>query len=277
MQGPCKRKDSTSSSSEVSSSDQSPTHHIVKRLPTNFQIKTITRPKQVFWNVSSITSDTLFILDYKANRALGFIENHRDRLTNQHPELVRYLTDNQDKDWLIQHKILPPTYKHFRVLLLVLGEVCKIAQSDSYRGRHTLKLNELVGFKLPDFMMFKLKTFFNDLTHKSQNLLLGPSFIIANGATTFSLVPTTATTSITNADELISSTSSGVGITTTALSSATNVIATTTGVRTELPRIMQIKIAGRSSLSSSHATLSALLSSSDSAGNPGQMTIETAE
>lgn len=257
----------------MSSSDQSPTHHIIKKLPTNFQIKTIARPKQVFWNVSSITSDTLFILDFKANRALGFIENHRDRLTNQHPELVRYLTDNHDKDWLIGHKILPPSYKHFRVLLLVLGEVCKIAQSDSYRLRHTLKLNELVGFKLPDFMMFKLKTFFNDLTHKSQNLLLGPSFIIANGTTAFSLVSNAMTASITNANELISSTSTNA---TTAISSNTTLVPASTAIRNELPRIMQIKFSGRSSLSSSHATLSALLSN-DNTGHSGQITLDTVE
>lgn len=208
---------------------------------------------------------------------MGFIENHKDRLTNQHPELVRYLTDNQDKDWLIQHKILPATFKHFRVLLLVLGEVCKLAQSDSYRNRHTLKLNELVGFKLPDFMMFKLKSFFNDLTHKSQNLLLGPSFIIAKGTTAFSLVSNAMQTSISNVDELITSTSSITNLTTTAISSTTNVLPiVATGLRNELPRIMQIKIAGRNTLSSSHATLSALLSN-DNTGNVGQLTLDTSE
>lgn len=261
----------------MSSSDQSPTHHIIKKLPTNFQIKTIARPKQIFWNISSLTSDTLFILDYKANRALGFIENHIDRLTNQHPELVRYLIDSTDKDWLIQHKILPPTHKHFRVMLLVLGEVCKIAQSDSYRLRHTLRLNELVGFKLPDFMMFKLKSFFNDLTQKSQNLLVGPSFIIANGPTAFSLVSNAMAASITNADQLISSTSSNANIARTAFStSSTNIFPASMAFRNELPRIMQIKFTGRSALSSSHATLSALLSNGNTGntGNAGQLMLD---
>lgn len=187
---PYKRKDSRSSSSE-SSSDLSPTHS-AKRTPSNFQINTIGRPKQVFWNIAAITSETLFVFDFKANRALGYFE--KERLTNQHPELIRYLTDAQDKEWLIQQRLLAPSHKGFRILLLVLAEVIKIAQSDECRRRTNLKLNELTGFKVSELMLTKMKIFFNELSNKSKNLPT-TSYVFANGSITLPTLSSTNTLS----------------------------------------------------------------------------------
>lgn len=260
FQGPCKRKDSTSSSSELSSSDQSPTHQSAKRIYSNVHLKSIGRSKPLLWNAANLSTETYFVLDYKANRALGFVE--KERLTSLHPELMRYIVDADDKDWLIQHRILSPAYKHFRVLLLVLDEVNKLAQSDEYRSRSTLKLNELSGFKVADFMVQKMKIFFDDLSQKSQNLLTTPSFIITNsGTSSAALAKMSSGTSST-------STSSTIPLNVTAIS-PTHVVVVESTRQSNKPsasRSNATSSAGasvnRSSLSSSHATLSALLSNS---------------
>lgn len=190
-------------------------------------IKTIFRAKPSLWNVSSLTQDTMFVLDYKANRALGFVDNYKDRLSSQHPELMRYLTDSNDKEWLIHKRILSPSHKSFRILLLLMDDVHKIAQTNDYQSRN-LKLSELVGFKLPDFMLQKMRMFFHELNKKHRNMTMGPSIVItsANSA----LGPITI--------------SSG-------------------GIRHgQIKLVSSLSAARSSSLSSTHATLSALLSSS---------------
>lgn len=202
-------------------------------------LKSIGRSKPLLWNSAILCTDTLFVLDYKANRALGFVE--KERLTSLHPELMRYIVDGDDKEWLIQNRILSPSYKHFRVLLLVLDEVNKLAHSEEYQSRSTLKLNELSGFKVADFMVQKMKIFFDDLSQKSQNLLTTPSFIIT---TTPSATPSTSTVTI--------------PLNATAIS-PTHVVVVESHRHTNKTSRSSVS---RSSLSSSHATLSALLSNS---------------
>lgn len=231
----------------MSSSDQSPTHPSAKRMHSNVQLKSLGRSKPLLWNSANLTIDTLFVLDYKANRALGFVE--RERLTSLHPELIRYIVDGEDKEWLIQRRILPPAYKHFRVLLLVLDEVSKLAQSEEYCKRTTLKLNELTGFKVADFMVRKMKIFFDDLSQKSQNLLTTPSFIIT---TTPSDTPTTSTVTKPVNPTAISPTH--VVVVETKRSSSKSMMSRTN---------VSSNSGSRSSLSSSHATLTALLSHSN--------------
>lgn len=165
FQPPLKRKESVSSLSDLSMGSQSPTP-MIKRPAPNFQIKTITGPKPVVWNLGSLTSETLFIFDFKANRAVGYFD--RERLMNKHPELIRYLTDHQDKDWLIQQRLLSPSQRTYRIILFVLDEVVKIANSDEYRSRPNLKLNELTGFKVPEFMLQKMKNVFLRLSGKNK-------------------------------------------------------------------------------------------------------------
>lgn len=89
-------------------------------------------------------------------------------MINQHPELIRYLTDAQDKDWLIQQRLLSPSQRTYRILLFVLDEVSKIAHTDEYRLRPNSKLNELTGFKVPEFMLQKMKNVFMKLSEKNK-------------------------------------------------------------------------------------------------------------
>ncbi|KAG4073773.1 hypothetical protein HA402_000997 [Bradysia odoriphaga] len=193
----------------------------------SMQLKPVGRTKQVYWNVSTLNTETMFVLDFKANRAFGFSpELHKDRLASKHPELIRYLPDNQDKDWMIQQKILSPANKNIRFLMLVYDEVIKISQSEEYRNKPQVKINDLEGFKVPDFILQKMKIFFTELSLRSQSFLVNSQFL-------------------------------------------TNVTSTSTGNATQHQSVNQIA-RPRTSLSSSHATLSALLSSSsDSVGVSG--------
>lgn len=189
----------------------------------SMQLKPVGRTKQVYWNVSNLNTETMFVLDFKANRAFGFApELHKERLASKHPELIRYLPDNNDKDWMIQQKILSPANKNIRFLMLVYDEVMKISQSEEYRNKPQVKINELEGFKVPDFILQKMKIFFTELSLRSQSFLVNSQFLTNVSST--------------------SSTSSSGNVT----------------LHQSINQIVRPK----TSLSSSHATLSALLSSS---------------
>lgn len=195
------------------------------------------RTKQVFWNVSHLNTETLFLLDYKANRALGFADNSRERLASKHPELIRYLPDVTDKEWLCKEGFIVPANRSSRFLLLVHSEVCKIAATEEYRGK--AKLSELDGFKLPEFILQKMKIFFTELSLRSQSFLVNSH---QQQQQQQSLVATT--------QHLMSSQTTMTNTVTTS-SAASGCNSAVGGL-----------IKSRSSLSSSHATLSALLSSS---------------
>lgn len=169
------------------------------------------------------------MLDFKANKIFGFADNGKERLASKHPELIRYLPDTSDKDWLIQQKVLPSVHRTNRILLLVHDEVCKIAQTDEYRNK-LIKLNDLEGFKVPEFILQKMKTFFMELSVRSQSFLMNSQGITSSGLAqlenssgTNSTLPST----------------SGSSTATASISDSTKT---------------------KSSLSSSHATLTALLS-----------------
>ncbi|EAT48217.1 AAEL000721-PA [Aedes aegypti] len=159
---------------------------------------------------TTISPETLFIMDFKAGRALG-VPDFRDRLANKHPEILRYCPDNQDRDWLLQQKQISPLNRNGRFFLLVLDEVRKLAERNSeYSNNPYMKLSDLQGFKLTEFIYAKVQKLIKDSADSS-------------------VKPTTATPSVTTA---------------------------TTAVPNSIqprPRV--------SSLSSSHATLTALLSS----------------
>ncbi|KAJ6644619.1 Deoxynucleotidyltransferase terminal-interacting protein 1, partial [Pseudolycoriella hygida] len=82
-------------------------------IQSSIQLKPAGRAKQIYWNVSNLNTDTLFVLDFKADKAFGFSpELHKERLACKHIELIRYVPDGADKDWMIQQKILSPAHKN---------------------------------------------------------------------------------------------------------------------------------------------------------------------
>lgn len=111
---------------------------------------------------TTISPETLFILDFKAGRALG-VSDFRERLTNKHPEILRYCPDNQDRDWLLQQKQISPLNRNGRFFLLVLDEVKKLAERNAeYTNNPYIKLPELQGFKLTEFIYAKVQKLIKD-------------------------------------------------------------------------------------------------------------------
>ncbi|XP_053687167.1 deoxynucleotidyltransferase terminal-interacting protein 1 [Sabethes cyaneus] len=128
-------------------------------VPASLTYQHINRPaisnSTVF--TTTISPETLFILDFKAGRALG-VADFRDRLVNKHPEILRYCPDNQDREWLLQQKQISPLNRNGRFYLLVLDEVKKLAERNTeYSNNPYLKLSDLQGFKLTEFIYAKVQ------------------------------------------------------------------------------------------------------------------------
>lgn len=143
--------------------------------------------KQVVWNIAppSITSETLFILDSKVTQALG-ITDFREKLSGITP--FRYVVDNEDLLWLVQQKMLNNVQRIGRIYLLILSEIEKLVdQTAEYKNSPNLKLNELVGFKVPEFLYKKIQKFSSSqfllsvANPQSQNIIVPASNSMAQG------------------------------------------------------------------------------------------------
>lgn len=130
------------------------------------------KPRMIFWNTGSVTTETRFILDIQANQAFGIGYDGKDRLATKHPELIRYLPDGVDRDWLVEHKVIPSQHKNSRFLFLLYDEVIRLSQSERYCHRENLNLTSLHYFRLPKFMIDKMHIFFLDLYAKSKGMII---------------------------------------------------------------------------------------------------------
>lgn len=140
-----------------------------KRSPITFQNKCITRPGQIILSVT-LTTDTLFTFDFKVHEAFDYGPN--DRLINKYPELIRYNIDAQDKDWFLQQKILSPIHRSLQILLLTIEEVNRIAHMDILKNQPYPKPIELLGFKIPEFMLQKMRKFINEQAEHSGKTII---------------------------------------------------------------------------------------------------------
>ncbi|XP_063221974.1 uncharacterized protein LOC134530758 isoform X2 [Bacillus rossius redtenbacheri] len=114
----------------------------------------LTRRKDVKWNASRILKDTLFVLGARANKVLGFGQT-RGRLYTKHPWLLKYLGDQEDKEWLSRNNLMPSGGKAY---LMLLEEIRELAETEEYRNPNLL-LHELKGFEVPEFMLCKIRNF----------------------------------------------------------------------------------------------------------------------
>lgn len=130
-----------------------------------------TKPRQIFWNTGCINIETRFILDIQANQAFGFGNDGKERLASKHPELIRYLPDSADREWLVDQKVIPSQHKNFRFLFLLYDEVMKLGLSEKYCQKDNLNLSILHYFRIPKFMIDKMHVFFIDLNIKSKGLI----------------------------------------------------------------------------------------------------------
>lgn len=108
----------------------------------------------------TLTTDTLFTFDFKAHEAFEYAPN--ERLINKYPDLIHYIIDAQDKDWFIQQRILSPIHRTAQILLLTIEEVNRIAHSDILKNQLYPKPIELLGFKIPEFMLQKMRKYVNE-------------------------------------------------------------------------------------------------------------------
>ncbi|XP_055911904.1 deoxynucleotidyltransferase terminal-interacting protein 1 [Eupeodes corollae] len=212
--------------------------------------------RQIFWNTAAISTETNFVLDVQANQAFGFGTDGKERLASKHPELIRYLPDGQDRDWLVEQKIIPAQNRNSRFLFLIHDEVKTLGETALYKDRENLNLSILHIFKIPNFIIQKMKLFFIDLNIKSRGLITNSYSNIANSSHLRNAL-------LQGSNQAVVSASSVSGGTTTSVASSinsSNSVSTSTDTVTSQPK-------PKSSLSSSHATLTALLTNNNNGGS----------
>ncbi|KAM7358924.1 uncharacterized protein ACRADG_003709 isoform 2-T3 [Cochliomyia hominivorax] len=236
--------------------------------------------RQIFWNTANISTTTKFILDVQANQAFGFGTEGKERLASKHPELIRYLPDSEDRDWLVNQQIIPQQNRNSRFLFLIYDEVRRLYQThDVYKNKSSIDLSVMMTFTVPDFMIQKMKLFFVDLNIKSRGLITNSYSIAAptpsstiqqtqeqpnshlrnalllgtqQSSSSSSSNNTTKTTNMATTSDLTSSTAAS-----TSSSASSSSITSTESLLYQKSKA--------SNLSSSHATLTALLNNSSSA------------
>lgn len=139
--------------------------------------------RQIFWNTAQISTSTKFVLDVQANLAFGFGTDGKERLASKHPELIRYLPDAEDREWLATRGIIPAENRSSRFLFLIYDEVCRLQQThDLYRHKTNIDLSMMITFNVTEAMIHKMKLFFVDLNIKSRGLITN-SFIMPSQQT----------------------------------------------------------------------------------------------
>ncbi|KFM70244.1 Deoxynucleotidyltransferase terminal-interacting protein 1, partial [Stegodyphus mimosarum] len=121
--------------------------------PMKFKVEQVRRegPK---WDPARLTSDTRFIMGAKANKALG-LGATRGRLYIKHPEIFKYSGDQEDKQWLYDHNLMPATGG--KAYMLLVEDIKELAESEEYRNNPALMTDEIVGFTVPDSIIQKMK------------------------------------------------------------------------------------------------------------------------
>lgn len=120
------------------------------------------------WDSERINFNTLFIMGARANKVLGYGQT-RGRLYVRHPELVRYSSDQEDKEWLASRNLMPPSGG--KAYLMILEDIQELTQADEYRNSPNLQLKELKGFEAPPFLVNKVKCFIESVRTDRKNIL----------------------------------------------------------------------------------------------------------
>ena len=117
------------------------------------------------WDSSRLTEETRFVLGSKANKALGF-GAMRGRLYTKHVDLFRYIGDDEDKQWLSKHGLMPPAGG--RAYLLVKDDIEALIDTDEYRGQPGVNAKDMGdGFVVPEVMVAKMRKLMDSLCDKS--------------------------------------------------------------------------------------------------------------
>ncbi|XP_073984098.1 deoxynucleotidyltransferase terminal-interacting protein 1 [Rhodnius prolixus] len=115
-------------------------------------------PPLMKWDPSRVTKDTQFILSTCASKALG-LGAIRGRLSMKHPEIVKYMVDQDDREWLSTARVPGLIQGTPNISLMFLDDIVQIVNCDEYRNNPQLCLNELKGFGIPDFIQRKIRAY----------------------------------------------------------------------------------------------------------------------
>ncbi|KAJ8725521.1 hypothetical protein PYW08_003704 [Mythimna loreyi] len=108
------------------------------------------------WNPARLTQETLFIMGSHAHKLLG-LGHSRGRLYTRHAGLLRYPADSSDKEWIASHNLVNAVGG--KTYIMVLEDIEELANSDAYKHNSLPMLGELTGFKVPLFMLRKIKAY----------------------------------------------------------------------------------------------------------------------
>lgn len=135
-----------------------PTKHYTIANPLN-NVSPVSRIQvpttKVKWNTDAIHNEADFIYDFKASTALG----SSTPISFMHLELGRYPLDSDDIEWLITNKSLDPFFRKFTTVIFALSDISRLADTDVYRN--TVKRDMLIGFRVPPFMVQKIRNYFD--------------------------------------------------------------------------------------------------------------------
>ncbi|KAH9512908.1 hypothetical protein Btru_036983 [Bulinus truncatus] len=112
------------------------------------------------WDPERLKPETLFVMGARANKALG-LGNTRGRLYIRHPDLFKYIGDQEDKVWLCEHNLMPATGG--KAYMLLLEDIEDLSRSDEYKDSPGLMMHECLGFTVPEWMLVKMKEQMNAL------------------------------------------------------------------------------------------------------------------
>ncbi|XP_038054793.1 deoxynucleotidyltransferase terminal-interacting protein 1-like isoform X2 [Patiria miniata] len=106
------------------------------------------------WDPARLMKNTKFVMGARANKALG-LGNTRGRLYIKHPDLFKYSGDQDDKQWLYEHHLMPATGG--KAYMLLLEDIRELANTEEYRDNHLLAVTELKEFEVPEYILDKIK------------------------------------------------------------------------------------------------------------------------
>ncbi|CAH8476063.1 unnamed protein product [Schistosoma intercalatum] len=138
--------------------------HARKNTSSRLSRKKCTAIKSTVNNFTTKNSDvTKFTFDQNTHFALGSSANTwlgmgtaRGRIYSKHPELFRYICDNEDKAWLVQTGLI---ISHgVKAYLVHAEQVHQIATQQINSHSSKADIEKLKTFKLPNWFLQKVKT-----------------------------------------------------------------------------------------------------------------------
>lgn len=142
---------------------------IIKKKKSKREEKLLEKPtKDDFdypkWEESRLSDDCQFILGVKANKILGYA-SARGRLYIRHPQLFKYMGDQDDKQWLYENGHMPMTGG--KAFLMLAEDIRSLAVNHpDYKDNLGIKGEDVKGFVVPEFVLKKMK-----LAMKRQTLI----------------------------------------------------------------------------------------------------------